>query len=91
MVFAWTSYDAGSVSLDARARWLSRLPSQRVDVNHEVGAYSELDARVSWRPLALLEVALVGQNLLAPHHAEFGGATSGQVERAGYAEARWHW
>jgi iron complex outermembrane receptor protein len=75
----------GGLSLDLRGRWMSRLPSQRVD------AYASLDARASWRPISRLELAVVGQNLLEPHHAEFGGTGAAEIERSAYAEASWRW
>jgi iron complex outermembrane recepter protein len=85
-VFVWSSLDLpGGLSLDLRGRWLSRLPSQRVD------AYASLDARAAWRPTARLEIALVGQNLLDARHAEFGGTAAAEIERSAYGEASWHW
>jgi iron complex outermembrane receptor protein len=38
-----------------------------------VTGYETGDARVSWRPVAHVELAVVGQNLLQPRHAEYGG------------------
>lgn len=48
-----------------------------------VPAYYELDVRVAWQPRPHLELALSGQNLLHPSHAEFGApATRRMIERA---------
>ncbi|UOD28648.1 TonB-dependent receptor [Massilia violaceinigra] len=48
-----------------------------------VPAYYELDVRVAWQPRPHLELALSGQNLLHPSHAEFGPpATRRMIERA---------
>jgi iron complex outermembrane receptor protein len=45
---------------------VGKLPDQGV-----VG-YTRVDTRLGWRPLEFVEFSLVGQNLLAPRHAEFG-------------------
>ena len=72
-----------AVSLDARWRWVARLPSQ------DVPAYSELDVRLAWQLRERLELAVAGRNLLHSHHAEFGSLT--RVERSVFAEATWAW
>jgi iron complex outermembrane receptor protein len=38
-----------------------------------VKGYETGDARIAWRPVAHIEFAVVGQNLLQPHHFEYGG------------------
>ena len=74
------------VDLDVGVRWVDRLPSQKVP------AYSELDARAGWFVVPPLELAVVGQNLLHKHHAEFGGSPNlTEIERSVYGEARWRW
>lgn len=45
-----------------------------------VPAYSELNARVGWRPNDRVELALVGQDLLHAQHPEFGTAVPRRVE-----------
>ena len=40
---------------------------------YPVTGYETGDARVSWRPVAHIEFAVVGQNLLQPRHFEYGG------------------
>ena len=54
---------------------------------------SRLDARLGWRPLPSLTIAVVGQNLLTDHHAEFGGGSSGttEIERSVYGKVVWRW
>jgi outer membrane receptor for monomeric catechols len=37
-----------------------------------IPAYSRLDSRLAWKVNRKLEASLVGQNLLSPHHLEFG-------------------
>lgn len=82
----------GHVSVSAFYRWVARLPSQNVR------AYSEVDARLGWRALDRLELALAGQNLLHARHVEFGPGTIGgsaageqQVGRSVYAQATFRW
>jgi iron complex outermembrane receptor protein len=48
-------------------RYVSSLPAQLV------GAYQTVDARVAWHANRHLEFSVTGQNLLQPHHPEFGG------------------
>jgi len=61
---------------------LDALPSDWTDM--------ELDLRIAWRPTRALEAALVGQNLLHDHHAEFGqAAMRGEIQRAVYASLTW--
>lgn len=52
-----------------------------------VGGYSTGDARFAWRPTRQFEFALTGQNLLQPHHIEYGGDPAGLVgiRRGAYA------
>src|SRR6267142_986257 len=60
--------------VDVTLRYVGRLPSQTVD------AYTEMDVVVSRRLPLGFEVSLAGQNLLSPHHAEFGGGSGGPIE-----------
>ncbi|MHB8522174.1 MAG: TonB-dependent receptor plug domain-containing protein [Limisphaerales bacterium] len=54
------------VRLDVTVRYVDAIRSLQVP------GYVEADVRVAWRPINHLELAIVGQNLLAPRHAEFG-------------------
>lgn len=45
-----------------------------------VPAYSELNARLGWRPNDRVELALVGQDLLHAQHSEFGTSVPRRVE-----------
>jgi iron complex outermembrane recepter protein len=65
-------------SLNGWFRWLSRLPSQQVP------AITTLDARAAWQANDRWGVAVVGQNLLQPHHLEFGGGI--EIQRSVYGE-----
>jgi iron complex outermembrane receptor protein len=75
----------GNFELDLVLRHVSRLAAQRV------GAYTNLDARLGWRPTRNLEVSVVGQNLLEPEHREFGGVTSSEVQRGVYGKVTLQW
>ena len=54
-----------NVSLDATLRYVDCLPALNVS------SYVTMDARIAWRATKNLELALVGQNLFEPTHAEF--------------------
>jgi len=56
----------GDVNFDTWLRYVDELPSFRIP------SYVGLDARIAWHPLERIELALVGQNLLDPHHQEMG-------------------
>jgi iron complex outermembrane receptor protein len=40
---------------------------------YQVKGYETGDARIAWRPVQRVEFAVAGQNLLQPHHFEYGG------------------
>jgi iron complex outermembrane receptor protein len=74
------------VDLDVSFRWVDRLRSQSVP------AYSAVDARLGCFVVPRLELAVVGQSLLSPHHAESGAPqTRTEIERSVYGEVRWLW
>jgi iron complex outermembrane receptor protein len=70
---------------DPTVHYVSALPAQGVS------AYVTADARVGWTPNRHLELSFVGQNLLQPHHAEFGGDPGGLVgiKRSAYGKITW--
>jgi len=76
---------AGHTTLDAVLRYVDRLRSRNIP------AYTSLDLRLGWRPVAALELAVTGQNLLDPHHAEFpgGGGETVEVRRGVYGTLTW--
>jgi iron complex outermembrane receptor protein len=70
-----TSVDLGrAVELDAFVRYVSALPEPLVP------AFTEVSARIGWRPTARVELALVGQDLAREQHPEFGPDTPFRVE-----------
>jgi iron complex outermembrane recepter protein len=70
---------------DQGLRYVSSLPAQHVR------QYVTTDVRFSWHINDELEFSLVGQNLLQPHHAEFGRDLPPIVEirRNAYVFLRW--
>jgi iron complex outermembrane receptor protein len=77
----------GNLEFDLVWRYVDHLPSQGID------SYLSLDARLGWRPLPQLTIAVVGQNLLTDHHAEFGSGSGGptEIERSVYGKVAWRW
>jgi len=75
----------GNLNLDLAYRYVSALPAPAVR------AYSTADLRLGWRVAGQLDLSLVGQNLLQPHHAEFGGSIGPLVgiKRSVYAKLTW--
>ena len=57
------------LELDAHLRYVSSLPAPAVK------AYTELAARLGWRPSDRWDVAFIGQNLLHDSHEEFASTT----------------
>ncbi|MGH9717773.1 MAG: TonB-dependent receptor plug domain-containing protein [Candidatus Acidiferrales bacterium] len=77
---------------DATFRFVSALPAQvSVPAGSQVDSYSTADARFAWHALQNLDLSLVGQNLLQPHHPEFGGDDGPLVgiRRSFYAQITW--
>jgi len=55
-----------------------------------IDAYTEMDLRGAWQLSSTIEIALVGQNLLHDHHAEFGTPQArGEMERSVYGKITW--
>jgi iron complex outermembrane recepter protein len=81
----------GNWEADATLRYVGRIE------NDNVPAYTELDVRLGWQPLATLELSLVGQNLLDRRHGEFGAVspfsalTRREIERGIYGKLVWRY
>jgi iron complex outermembrane recepter protein len=72
------------LSLDAQYRYVGEI------ANQQLPAYGELDVRLAWHAARPLEVAVVGQNLLHDHHAEFGTPAARQaIKRGVYGTVAW--
>src|SRR5262249_7452226 len=63
----------GNFELDGFFRYVDSLPSQGVP------RYFNLDIRLGWHATKNVELSLVGQDLLYPHHPEWSGGT--QIKR----------
>jgi iron complex outermembrane recepter protein len=76
---------AANLRLDGGLRYVSEI------ANQQVPGYAELDARLTWSPMAQLGLSVVGQNLLHRRHAEFGTpATRREIERGVQGAVQWH-
>jgi iron complex outermembrane receptor protein len=62
-----------NVELDVTPRYVAPIKQIKVD------GYVEVDARIAWRPLPELEVALVGRNLVHARHNEFNNPVVGPL------------
>jgi iron complex outermembrane receptor protein len=73
------------LEFDVTYRYVSALPTQTVS------SYGTMDARLGWHLTPQLELSIAGNNLLQPHHAEFGGDPGGLVgiKRSAYARITW--
>jgi iron complex outermembrane recepter protein len=74
---------ARELSFDLFFRYVGGLPDPALD------AYTELNARLGWRPAKELEFSLNGANLLHRRHRESPILTDPEISRNVYAEARW--
>lgn len=72
----------GGVELGFVIRYVDDLP------NPKVPAYWGLDARLAWRPIKMIELSLVGQNLLDARHSEFipSSPSPRNIERSIYGK-----
>lgn len=70
---------------DPMYRYVSALPGQNVP------AYSTVDVRLGWHVREQIEISVVGQNLLQPHHYEFSGDPGPLVaiKRTAFAKITW--
>jgi iron complex outermembrane receptor protein len=64
----------GDVEVDVRVRRVSTLPAPVVP------AYAELAFRVGWQATPRVTLALVGEDVLHDHHAEFNPVPRGYEE-----------
>jgi iron complex outermembrane receptor protein len=69
-------------SLDLAFRWVDDLAINSGGAAATVPAYSELDARLGWRPAPGVELSLVGRNLLHDRHPEYGAPGPARLEIA---------
>jgi iron complex outermembrane receptor protein len=77
-----------NLELDVWFRYSDSTPTQNIP--HQI----TLDTRIGWEPCKKLELSVVGQNLLDPHHPEWSSDTflasyPTQVERSVYGKITW--
>lgn len=91
------SEDVLAYELGCRVRLHPRLTGLRLVDSLPglgIGADTELDTRVAWRPNRPCECALVGRNWIDAHHREFAPVVIGnqdvQADRAVYAKFTLH-
>ena len=82
------------ISLRPADRWLLNSFLRYVDglSAYGVPAYTELNLRAAYQLSPSVELSLTGENLLSPHHPEFG-ATIGrsEISRSALLGFTWHW
>jgi iron complex outermembrane receptor protein len=74
-----------SLEFNLTGRYITDLPAQKV------ASYGTGDANVGWHPIKHFLFSVVGQNLVQPHHSEFGtdpGPLVG-IKRSVYAKITW--
>ena len=73
------------LEFDQTFRFVSALPAQRI------GSYITANVRFGWHLNQQLELSVVGQNLMQPEHAEFGGNPGALVgiKRSVYVKMTW--
>ncbi len=76
----------GKLSFDNSLSFVDSLPAQGVP------SYVRLDSRIGWKLRRNVTASLVGQNLLSPHHLEFGSAAQAiatEVDRSVFGKIVW--
>lgn len=77
---------AKAYSFDASYRYIGALSALTVP------AYGTVNARFDWRYRKQFKFSVVGQNLLQPHHVEYGGTDPGpniEIKRSTYGQITW--
>ncbi len=86
-VFFTTSLDVPKdIALDVNLRYVDELSALLVE------NYFTVDARLGWKPVPHLELAVVGQNLVDEHHKEFKSELNGLsscINRSVYGTISW--
>jgi iron complex outermembrane receptor protein len=80
-----------SLDLPGQLRWDAGFRYVGEIANQQLPAYAELSSRLTWQPIAALELSVAGQNLLHEEHAEFGTPAARRgIERGVYGMIQWH-
>jgi iron complex outermembrane recepter protein len=82
------------VALNFWGRFVDKISStsSTTGATTSIPAYATMDGALVWKPVAGLELALVGQNLVQARHKEFQsetGSTLFEVGRSFYGKATW--
>ena len=73
-----------NLKFDTMVRYVAELPDPATP------SHTQLDLRLAWSPVAGLEVAVVGRNLLDDSHPEFRGRIiTREVQRSVFGTFRW--
>jgi iron complex outermembrane recepter protein len=74
-----------NLELNLDSRYISALPAELV------GSYGTADVAVGWHPVKHLSFFVSGQNLVQPHHPEYGSDPGPLVaiKRSAYASITW--
>jgi iron complex outermembrane receptor protein len=70
---------------------MGRCVDNLAGFNPVVQSYFSLDARLGWKPSQGLEVTVVGQNLLDPHHLEYNASPRVQIPLGVYGTVTYRW
>ncbi|HKC50136.1 MAG TPA: TonB-dependent receptor [Myxococcota bacterium] len=78
------------LELDTTLRYVDVLPNQE---GVRISNYFALDLRLGWRMSDRIELQIVGQNLLASQHPEFGkdGPNAVEIRRGCYGQVTWRY
>ena len=74
-----------NLEINLSGRYITALPAQAV------ASYGTMDAELGWHPVKHMSFSVTGQNLMQPHHPEFGsdpGPLVG-IRRSAYATITW--
>ena len=74
-----------SLSVDSFLRYVDNVPAQKIPT------YTELNLRLGWQATPLIELSLVGENLLDAAHPEYGAsaATRNEIARSVFGALTW--
>jgi len=70
------------LALNTALRWVDSLLINNGNNVATVPSYTELNARLGWRPTPRLELSISGENLLHAHHVEYGFPSPSRIEIA---------
>lgn len=81
-----SALELGVLELNLWFRYVDEVGNTSARGFGVVPAYTTLDVRIGWTVTDMLELSIVGQNLLDSQHPEFG---TNEIERSVYGKATW--